>query len=225
MDIDINVIFRNDGEILETPLLVLTKEERTAVLIGMIHIAQPSFFEEVLGRLNAYERMGFAILYEDIEQIPKTSEGKESMESIRAAYRRQGLVDQMSVIKPREKWLLADFPRERLVLVQEEVMALPEFKQAAELGKVDPDKLVQNFLQALYSTGSLDVSSMNFVSSRDEYAAAVILDTLNTQDVATFWGASHLRGIAQRLMKQGYQVVNQEWLPAINKEKLRAERG
>jgi hypothetical protein len=187
--------------------------------------------------LESHERSGFRILYENIdphlsldfdsdEQREMQAKCKEAHHELVSRLASLGLDYQGEHIPLRSTWVSADFMLQDWQCHGLSVFLPTQAMLAGlEQGAKDPEGVIR--AMRLHLTNPSHKVNMPHViwGRRDRFAAKRILQHVKRGNVATFWGAIHILGMTKRLINVGFKVRDIEWIPAVDLNKLKAERG
>ncbi len=211
--------------IVHTPHIELCKGSRKVVLMGVSHVGSPAFYDSITRQLDEYERNGYLVLYESVDghlgldlpaSLPLVPLLKEKWKALDMALEPFGLAFQQARIYPAPSWILAD-------LTTEEWKRLtPGLRSLDETVLHDWDGMIQKvsrLVEAIFTTfGNSDNEIRELFIIRDyrnQVAVQYILKYAAHSNIVTYWGASHIPGIRNLLVEQGYEVVNTSWQPCF----------
>jgi hypothetical protein len=228
---------------IETAIVTYESPERRGQivkLVGVIHVAEREYYEQILAEICADERARHRILYEEIS-LPTSSEEAEmspAERSLLEAIKFYGLLQyliteitgathQMMKLAPRDTWVHGDITARELIslLMSDEVVY--RFVSAVGLletlaclsGEIRLGKIPSSLIRLTYASALL---ATPFVfPSVNQYLASIILDQRNMiafehilgtdNCVTAIWGVGHLPGIDSLLRKKGFTVTRVEW--------------
>lgn len=240
---ELSQIFRIEDGVAFTPTITLKKKKRTVVLIGMCHIAEKRFFQEVQLLLNSFEVCGFQVMYEDEILCFGSSPDEKQMKlqyklnfkqkMFGKKLRKLGLAYQTDHIHKGPNWLSADFsPKD---WEREVPQLLSRFHAAVwRVSRIDrlvdhPEISLRNFkLMETNPPSEINTETgigRDLVGKRDAFATLKILEHTSCRNVVAHWGAAHLPGISEKLIDRGFVVDNIQWVRVMDLKKIKAERG
>ncbi|MDB5265381.1 MAG: hypothetical protein JWM39_94 [Parcubacteria group bacterium] len=230
-------VMRVIGTHLSVPEVTLKKEDRTIILIGMMHTAPVSFFTTIRERLLTLEENGFQVLYEAIDPSwpePVTDEQRmlheHAYEQIKAWKNRLlgiGFAYQLDEIPILDSWYSADFSLEDWTRENPTRGPTQESVDRFERQPLDANNFIKDLIDTATQLESKKFSSSHlekFVTRRDKHASKIILGYAENKNVVTFWGSAHLPGIEFLLAEAGYKAFHLDWIPVLDVTTYKAER-
>ena len=199
-------------------------------LIGVLHVADPSFWRLLNAHMRKRTMQGYAVHYELITgtSITKDRGGKmmlhmsAAMRALVAKAKEAGLMYQLEAISYPEDAINTDMSKDE---VRQAFAKVPfwfplQMRLARTLFGLLPATDFRRMLgEMLTKPGSPSLASGGIDN-------AVILDARNaiatryalgsTRPVVAIWGAAHVAGIAANLQAAGYQIREQIWLPVYS---------
>ena len=199
-------------------------------LIGVLHVADPSFWRLLNAHMRKRTMQGYAVHYELITgtSITKDRGGKmmlhmsAAMRALVAKAKEAGLMYQLEAISYPEEAINTDMSKDE---VRQAFAKVPfwfplQMRLARTLFGLLPATDFRRMLgEMLTKPGSPSLASGGIDN-------AVILDARNaiatryalgsTRPVVAIWGAAHVAGIAANLQAAGYQIREQIWLPVYS---------
>ena len=199
-------------------------------LIGVLHVADPSFWRLLNAHMRKRAMQGYAVHYELITgtSITKDRGGKmmlhmsAAMRALVAKAKEAGLMYQLEAISYPEEAINTDMSKDE---VRQAFAKVPfwfplQMRLARTLFGLLPATDFRRMLgEMLTKSGSSSLASGGIDN-------AVILDARNaiatryalgsTRPVVAIWGAAHVAGIAANLQAAGYQIREQIWLPVYS---------
>lgn len=241
-------ITKRKGENLLVPTIYLEhrKTGRRIVLIGMIHIGDEEYYQNVSLKVDSLENEGYVVFYEMLKSGDIKSENlSEKQKKILEYFRFQkkqieviidvcDLVKQSDYIKIKDHWVNTDITFLELLAYLEKGGFSPNTKEKRDALEV---KGVRHLilLRYLFEGAMLNMSTLRFFkiffSKKDRFQAGVwdsiVLGGRNDlavdellrieENVVATWGAGHLTGITNQLRKKGFRVVEKTWQTAFTR--------
>lgn len=232
---------RLKGDEYQTPVVVYRhpKTRRMVVIIGMIHVGERRYYEDVLRTIEA--KSDFRVLFEQVRglhEIEPASLSESELGVLRffafakrfqnLACTTTGLVKQGDALPIAPSWINTDMIARDLVrkLAQVRHLRKPmpvydwhELEKTDHRGRLRPlfDWVLIN-LYALFALGDLvrifGRSAMHniLVKERDAIALAGIAEHVQHANVCATWGVAHLPGIDRGLRALGFIQHSRAWL-------------
>lgn len=201
-------------------------------LIGVLHLADPSFWRLLNAHMRKRTMQGYAVHYElitgTIDSTTKDRGGKMMLhmsavtKALVAKAKEAGLMYQLEGISYPEGAINTDMSKDE---VRQAFAKVPfwfplQMRLARTLFGLLPATDFRRMLgEMLTKSGSSSLASGGIDN-------AVILDARNaiatryalgsTRPVVAIWGAAHVAGIAANLQAAGYQTTEQCWLPVYS---------
>ncbi len=199
-------------------------------LIGVLHVADPSFWSLLNVHMRKRAMQGYAVHYELITgtSITKDRGGKmmlhmsAAMRALVAKAKEAGLMYQLEAISYPEEAINTDMSKDE---VRQAFAKVPfwfplQMRLARTLFGLLPATDFRRMLgEMLTKSGSSSLASGGIdnaviLDARNAIATRYVLDS--TRPVVAIWGAAHVAGIAANLQAAGYQIREQSWLPVYS---------
>jgi hypothetical protein len=223
---------------------------RTATVVGMIHVADPAFYDAVTDFVGERETGGAQVQYEGVGPPPPdtaiTDHERGLIERLRKALNHRAFAGLVGLALQHDERLMiqdhwhnpdmnvVDFLRalpspEKFISRQESVGRLLDGLNDYErhsIGHVlHRHTRYQGYAMRLMQTvdrvtGIGLGSARRVVTSLRDGVAADAIDAAPGSVVA-LWGAGHLPGIGERLSRRGWAYVGEEWLTAVSRREAR----
>lgn len=198
------------------------KDGRTVTLVGVAHVASPTFWERTRALIAAKEDAGYEVQYEAV----KNDLGRKFKlgPDLDGLAKFVGLESQFTGITyNREDWVCTDIrlselvgnlSPEKLARVEEESAAF-DITDPAYANYAKPLRWLMGYIHILdrLPIKTFGLKRADVVDKRDKAAFAGIKNT--TRNVISIWGAAHLPGIGRHLLADGYHLAHREWVTAI----------
>ncbi len=205
-----------DGWVI-VPMVTMKRGERKIVLIGMLHVATMLFFETIMNRLIAYEKAGFQILYEEIENIPSAE--KSTLDLLFEGLKKYDLYSQLDYIHIRPSWKSADVDQN---FNENKDNNSNDIQETFDDAMLDPEKYIDTLLLPQLENPFLKIPNAEMViDRRNKLATSIIIDYAKNANVATYWGCSHIPGMIDLLIQHEFEIDTTEWIRTININKLK----
>ena len=229
-------LFRVENNYVLMPTITMQRGKRIVVIMGMTHIASPQFYEEVTNRLQAFEKIGFKVLYEHVDSFlclsPSSPEEKQfqrcvadKLDELNKRLKVFGLGYQTYYLLPLPHWISADMTGDVLMSrVQSVATANRSQTIFFDEALADPEKFVRKIAAQFINPPRFIKVPTVVVDERDAIASKAILSHAADMNVVTYWGLYHLPGMSKLLADAGFVTKKIEWAPAFNLPRLKAER-
>lgn len=209
---------------------------REVIMIGMMHVADRSFYDDVRDILDHHP--DHKVLFEGVgdlteaERSALTPEKLKIEASFSAAKRLYGLfavalnlASQSDMLKPDPRWINADISMFELIqryngeLIDcdadtEKIFrngpATPLVRWFAEKALMGGGKWWRRWL----SKGNIAMDGHVLLDERNQIAIAKIAEVIPQHDIITTWGEAHLPGIRKGLEAMGFRRVCLRYLVA-----------
>lgn len=241
-------ITKRKGANLLVPTISLEhrKTGRRIVLIGMIHIGDEEYYQNVSLKIDVLEKEGYVVFYEMLKSADiKTKNLSKKQTAILEYFKLRkkqmdvvvdacDLVKQSDHIKIKDHWVNTDLTLLELVAYLEKRGFSPDTEELREVLEVnDAKKLI--FIRYFFEGALLNINTIRFFkiffSKKDRFQAGVwdsiVLGGRNDlavdellrieENVVATWGAGHLTGITNQLRKKGFRVVEKTWQTAFTR--------
>ncbi len=223
---------RTTNGLVETESLTLQHRltGHTVELIGVLHVADPSFWRLINSHMRKRTAEGYVIHYELINGTSFTKDrgGKmmlhmtAAMKTLVAKAKEAGLMYQTEGISYPEGAVNTDMSKDE---VRQAFAKVPSWFPlqmrlartlfglfpAADFKRILGEMLAKSGSASLASGG---VNSALILDARNAIASQYALTS--TRPVVAIWGAAHLAGISANLQAAGYRVISRDWLPVYS---------
>lgn len=235
---------RNRKNRLETPIIFYEHPDtkKRVALVGTIHIAEPGYFTAIQQRIDSLD--GYAVLFEGVGKMSPQEEellsGKERkiadmlkqilavMDKISAL---TSLQHQRAGLSYNPPWINTDFSFYKLVqsLAAQDVKLI----DFSDFDKIFSDERSRLLVECLINWSFSQLAALSMLMAafringrtekvilrdRNEVAFQGITNSLSSGNVVSIWGAAHLKGIAAKLKKIGFEEVGCEWFVVYHKK-------
>lgn len=224
---------------------------RTVTLVGMVHVADPVFYDDVAAFVADRERQGDLVQFERIttsDPEDATEQERALVARLRAARNLHGFADLLGLtaqhhlrLPVQPTWVNTDMSATELLraLCDAEGFATRQEKATKGLTDMTDDerrKARKALRWTLRHLGWLYPLLTFAASAREHYECerAAIVDQRNAiavtaitaagRSVTALWGAAHLDGIGAGLAPYGFRLVSRTWQTAVRKGEPQRER-
>jgi uncharacterized protein YbaP (TraB family) len=235
------VIYREKHLCTPVVYLVHQKTKKKIILMGMMHVGDPEYFQELQHVLNTLK--GYQVLYEGIgtvtaeqkllfsekeQEIFDAMEKSMSDRNIMSAFLR--LQGQRDGLNYEASWIRTDMSQFDLI----RSMAARGLKWTKAPKFPSRNKKIESLvvtwllnallvrMQVLFlfvkllHLGKEDKAALQdiIINERNKVAVDGILEHVQHNHVVSIWGAAHLPGMISLLNKQGYREQERTWFKA-----------
>lgn len=223
-----------DGS-MEVATDIYTKGSKVIAVVGVCHVAEPSYWEVLTRRISGYESMGYSVQYEKVRNdLP---DGAESPLATVKLYEKlaeiSSLKAQSEGLEYKSHWRNTDITMSQFMEFADISSSLT--KMVSEAGdtldkmaeKTDKERLERDIRSFLCM-----IPVIHRFVPKNKKRDAIIIDLRNTVaadamlnaegNVVSIWGAGHLKGIGELLEDEGFSRESRVWSAAVNKSAIAA---
>lgn len=228
----------------QTAINTYRRDGRVVTLVGTFHMAEPDYYQTLRKRVDELEAGGAVVQYEgvnnDASSPSVTDVERKAVEALResteARYEPVHMLD-FGWVAQRDSvlytdgpafWRPVDVPALDVVrlfgprrLLDQPAITAPAM-QIQVIKAMDTSSVEYAKFRAMARTKFIEMADMRIDDStteaviyawREFHAVLAILGA--GQDVVAIWGAPHLRGLDQVLVRNEFELADSEWVTAI----------
>lgn len=208
---------------------IYTNGNRVIAVVGVCHIAEESYWDNLNKRISGYESMGYSVQYEmvknDLQDQPEKAKLLATGKLYQMIAELTGLESQGVGLKYKKHWTNTD-------ITASEMLKYASMETLAELIKKATEGLEKVMESEHRETAGEKIRFcirwmplFQLLAPNQREHMKVLLDLrndiaadamLNAEgNVVSIWGAKHLKGIGELLRAKGFKRESRVWTPAV----------